>query len=1342
MSPRPGKRSGVLELAVLGLLQETPMHGYELRKRLSAVLGTFHAISYGSLYPCLKDLEARGLIVEDGEAARRGRRRCRASAAGSSTASPPRARSTSRASRRGRARTRGRTSASASGSRSSAAPTPRRPAAHPRGSPPPARGAARRAAQRRWPAPASGSTATPSSCSSTASSASSARSAGSTSSSRASASSPPARPRTPPPRRGTRRPPPRPGPGTTRPPTVFERGIPMGSVRVAIVGVGNCAVVAGPGRRVLPRRRPDRQGPRPDARPVRPVPRQRHRVRRRVRRRRQEGRPRPRRRPSSPARTTPSRSATCRRPASPCSAATPSTASASTTARRSPSPTSQPVDVVAALRDAQVDVLVCYLPVGSEAGREVLRPVRHRRQGRVRQRAAGLHRRHPGVGAEVRPTPASRSSATTSSRRSARPSPTACSRSCSRTAASSVDRTYQLNVGGNMDFMNMLERERLESKKISKTQSVTSQLVDGDLGERNVHIGPSDYVAWLDDRKWAFVRLEGRRLRRRPAEPGVQARGLGLPELAPASSSTRCARAKIAKDRGIGGPILSASSVLHEVARRCSTSTTQAKAGRRGLHRRRDRALSARVAAQPYARAGRTLLAGPVRRCVRPLRAGDARARRAGGGAHRARAEARSDGIPSPPWATPGSACARSCASAGSGCCSARGCPARPATACSRRSLATFVLFSPERPADRREGRGRVRRPAAAVLADRPVRRRAPRPVAAPRRPRATPTSCAARSWWVSRVIVATGHDDALLAVWVLVVLGVNRFILAALSAGLPHVVADRYLVTGNALAPTAGTIASVVGGVARGGAPPRSPAAATTARSSSWRRRVLLYLLAVGRREPPGPAPARTGRLDRARVAPRDRRRAWSRACATWPSGDPPRAPSASSWCTASIFGIVSRASPCSRSAGRCTRATPTPRSTRSTLATGAAGLGALLGAVVTPRTVAAARGRCAGPRSPSSSASRSARVGAGRSEPAGLLVEGFFVGFAGQAVKVCSDTIVQEDVDDDRRGRVFALYDVAVNVAIVAGLTAAAFAAPPDGNAPLGRRVDGRARRPRRRGGRSSPSAATPRRGYAGDPGMPSHSADGSPLGSRRRTSCRGGSTMATRGRRSPQGTDRRARAAEGRASAASTGAGSPPGSSSSSARSCSRSRSRRTGGSARSPTPSATSRRSHPLAQDPTIKQAVAAKVTDVIVTQLDAQARVSELLQDYPRLQPLSGPIASGVNSLVARPGRPSWSTATSSTSSGSRINTQLQKALVAALSGEPVRRGDDPGRPGRARHRRPHRGGEAAPRRPRALLRRQHPRPRRRRPPGRAADLAAARSRRARRTPWRSRSPSG
>src|SRR5205085_6821918 len=72
-----------------------------------------------------------------------------------------------------------------------------------------------------------------------------------------------------------------------------------------------------------------------------------------------------------------------------------------------------------------------------------------------------------------------------------------------------LDRTMQLNVGGNMDFKNMLERERLESKKISKTQSVTSQ-VHRDIGAGNVHIGPSDHVPWLSDRKWAYVRLEGR----------------------------------------------------------------------------------------------------------------------------------------------------------------------------------------------------------------------------------------------------------------------------------------------------------------------------------------------------------------------------------------------------------------------------------------------------------------------------------------------------------------------------------------------------------------------------------------------------------------------------------------------------------------------------------------------------------------------------------------------------------------------------------------------------------------------------------------------------------------
>ena len=121
-----------------------------------------------------------------------------------------------------------------------------------------------------------------------------------------------------------------------------------------------------------------------------------------------------------------------------------------------------------------------------------------------------------------------------------------------------VDRTYQLNVGGNMDFMNMLERDRLESKKISKTQSVTSQLENG-IDARNVHIGPSDYVAWLDDRKWAFVRLEGRNFGDIPLSLEYKLEVWDSPNSAGIIIDAIRA-AKIALDRGIGGPILSASS--------------------------------------------------------------------------------------------------------------------------------------------------------------------------------------------------------------------------------------------------------------------------------------------------------------------------------------------------------------------------------------------------------------------------------------------------------------------------------------------------------------------------------------------------------------------------------------------------------------------------------------------------------------------------------------------------------------------------------------------------------------------------------------------------------------
>jgi myo-inositol-1-phosphate synthase len=116
-----------------------------------------------------------------------------------------------------------------------------------------------------------------------------------------------------------------------------------------------------------------------------------------------------------------------------------------------------------------------------------------------------------------------------------------------------LDRTYQLNVGGNMDFKNMLERDRLESKKISKTQAVTSNM-EHDLGARNVHIGPSDYVQWLDDRKWAYVRLEGRAFGDVPLNLEYKLEVWDSPNSAGVIiDALRCA--KIAADRGEGGPV-------------------------------------------------------------------------------------------------------------------------------------------------------------------------------------------------------------------------------------------------------------------------------------------------------------------------------------------------------------------------------------------------------------------------------------------------------------------------------------------------------------------------------------------------------------------------------------------------------------------------------------------------------------------------------------------------------------------------------------------------------------------------------------------------------------------
>ncbi len=218
-----------------------------------------------------------------------------------------------------------------------------------------------------------------------------------------------------------------------------------------------------------------------------------------------------------------------------------------------------PVDVVAALRESGADVLVSYLPVGSEqadkfyaqcaidAGVAFVNAlpvfIASDPVWAKKFEDAGV----PIIGDDIK----SQVGATITHRVMAR---------LFQDRGVVLDRTYQLNVGGNMDFKNMLERDRLESKKISKTQAVTSNL-DHDLGARNVHIGPSDYVQWLDDRKWAYVRLEGRAFGDVPLNLEYKLEVWDSPNSAGIIIDAIRA-AKIAKDRGIGGPILSASSYL------------------------------------------------------------------------------------------------------------------------------------------------------------------------------------------------------------------------------------------------------------------------------------------------------------------------------------------------------------------------------------------------------------------------------------------------------------------------------------------------------------------------------------------------------------------------------------------------------------------------------------------------------------------------------------------------------------------------------------------------------------------------------------------------------------
>lgn len=219
--------------------------------------------------------------------------------------------------------------------------------------------------------------------------------------------------------------------------------------------------------------------------------------------------------------------------------------------------TTAPVDVVAELKNNKVEVVICYLPVGSEEAAKYYAQcaidagcafvnalpvfIASDPEWADKFTKAGL----PIVGDDIK----SQVGATITHRIMAK---------LFQDRGVHLDRTYQLNVGGNMDFKNMLERDRLESKKISKTQSVTSQL-DYDLGDKNVHIGPSDYIPWLDDRKWAYVRLEGRAFGDVPLNLEYKLEVWDSPNSAGVIiDALRCA--KIALDRKIGGPLLSPSS--------------------------------------------------------------------------------------------------------------------------------------------------------------------------------------------------------------------------------------------------------------------------------------------------------------------------------------------------------------------------------------------------------------------------------------------------------------------------------------------------------------------------------------------------------------------------------------------------------------------------------------------------------------------------------------------------------------------------------------------------------------------------------------------------------------
>jgi myo-inositol-1-phosphate synthase len=236
------------------------------------------------------------------------------------------------------------------------------------------------------------------------------------------------------------------------------------------------------------------------------------------------------------------------------------------------------VDVAAILTEARADVLVSYLPVGSQAATEHYAEaalaagcafvncipvfIASHPEWRARFAARGLPLIGDDIKSQVGATIVHRALANLFRERGVR-----------------LDRTYQLNFGGNADFRNMLERERLESKKISKTQAVTSQF-EAALAPGDIHVGPSDYVPWLSDRKWAHIRLEGTAFGGVPLNLELKLEVWDSPNSAGiVIDAVRCAG--LARDRGLGGALIGPSSWFMKSPPR---QFTDEEARRRTLH--------------------------------------------------------------------------------------------------------------------------------------------------------------------------------------------------------------------------------------------------------------------------------------------------------------------------------------------------------------------------------------------------------------------------------------------------------------------------------------------------------------------------------------------------------------------------------------------------------------------------------------------------------------------------------------------------------------------------------------------------------------------------------------